>query len=68
MLKLIWYLISINIIFIILINNPSSQTTNSLTNQNKFFTFRSNQLLIEKFILISIIIFIIFTAILSTYT
>lgn len=62
-----WYLIDIIIIFLILVNNPSSINTNNLNNQNKFFTFRSNQLLVEKFILISIIIFIFFTAILSIY-
>ena len=67
MFKLIWYLINIILIFLILVNSPSNTYTNNLTNQNKFFSFRSSQLFIEKFILISIILFIVVTVILSSY-
>jgi len=67
MIKLIWYLVNISIISLILINNPTSINTNNFNSQNKFFSFKSNQLLTEKFILINIIIFIILTTVLSIY-
>nr|QCI04696.1 Preprotein-translocase subunit g [Apoglossum ruscifolium] len=67
MIKLFWYIVSILTIFFILVNNPSSNNVNNFINQNKFFTFSSNQLLIQRLIFFNIILFIVFTILCSIY-
>lgn len=67
MVKLIWYFISLLTIFLILFNSPSSNNINSFMNQNKFFNARSNQLLVQKLIVASVLLFIIFTILCSIY-
>nr|YP_009391261.1 preprotein-translocase subunit g [Dipterocladia arabiensis]ARW59405.1 preprotein-translocase subunit g [Dipterocladia arabiensis] len=67
MIKLIWYFISLLTILLILFNSPSSNSMNNFMSQNKFLNVRSNQMLIQKFIVVSILLFIIFTILCSIY-
>nr|YP_009397255.1 preprotein-translocase subunit g [Thuretia quercifolia]ARW66441.1 preprotein-translocase subunit g [Thuretia quercifolia] len=66
MFKIIWYLLNFVIILLILFNNPSSNSMNNFMGQNKFLTLRSNQVNIQRFIFFMVILFIFFTALLST--
>lgn len=67
MIKLFWYIVSFLTIFLILVNSPSNSGLSSFVDQNSLFTFRSNQFLIQKFIVISILMFMILTILCSIY-
>ena len=67
MLKLAWYIISVLTILLILLNSPSNNNVNSFGNQNKLFSMRSNQLLVQKFIILNVLLFIIFATLCSIY-
>lgn len=67
MIKLLLYLLSILIIFLILFNSPSSNNLNNFINQNKLLNFSSNQIFIQKIIFTMVILFIILNIIYSVY-
>nr|QCI06056.1 Preprotein-translocase subunit g [Delesseria sanguinea] len=67
MIKLVWYIVNFLTIFLILFNSPNNSSLNSFVDQNSMFTFRSNQFLIQKFIIISILVFVILTILCSIY-
>nr|YP_009392912.1 preprotein-translocase subunit g [Caloglossa intermedia]ARW61474.1 preprotein-translocase subunit g [Caloglossa intermedia] len=68
MIKFLLYLLSLFNIFLILFNNPASGNINNFGNQNRFLTFNSNQVFMQKIIFINVILFIAFNILYSVYT
>nr|YP_009392502.1 preprotein-translocase subunit g [Caloglossa monosticha]ARW61064.1 preprotein-translocase subunit g [Caloglossa monosticha] len=68
MIKLLLYFLSILSILLILFNNPSSSSVNNFSSQNKFLTFSSSQVYIQKIIFFCVILFIIFNVLCAVYT
>lgn len=67
MIKFFLYIVSFLIVFLILTNNPSSNNINNFMSRNKLLSFSSNQILIQKIISFSILIFFILTIIILVY-
>jgi len=61
MFKIVWYIFSLLIVFLILLNSPNSNSLNIISSQNRVFNFQSNKLLIQKIIGISVFIFLLLT-------
>jgi protein translocase SecG subunit len=67
-MKFLWYIISLVLIILVLINNPKSGGVSSLNRQNKLFTTnRKATSVIEVFTSLFIILFLLFTVVLSSY-
>lgn len=62
MLKIAWYLTSIFTVFLILSNNPNNMTNTSIN--NSIINFRSNKIWVQKLIVFSVVLFLIFTILL----
>nr|YP_009396014.1 preprotein-translocase subunit g [Dasya naccarioides]ARW65200.1 preprotein-translocase subunit g [Dasya naccarioides] len=65
MIKLAWYSVSLFTILLILFNSPNGNNINNFGNQNKLLGSRSNQLLVQKFIVLMILLFITLTILCS---
>ena len=62
MLKLLWYIISIVIIILVLINSPSSNNIGNMSNSNTIFSVtRSNQVKLQQIIFVFTVLFLICT-------
>lgn len=62
MLKLLWYIISMVIIVLILINSPSSNNIGNISSGNTLFSVtRSNQIKLQQMIFVFTILFLICT-------
>lgn len=67
-MKFLWYLISLVLIILILINNPKAEGLGNLSSQNQLFTTnRTATSFLEVMTWISIVIFLCFTVILTAY-
>lgn len=67
-MKFLWYLISLVLIILILINNPKAEGMRPLNSQNQMFTTnRTATNFLEIITWISILIFLCFTVILTAY-
>nr|YP_009394570.1 preprotein-translocase subunit g [Vertebrata thuyoides]ARW63132.1 preprotein-translocase subunit g [Vertebrata thuyoides] len=62
-IKLLWYFFSLLTIFLILISNPKTNGLNISGNQNKVLNFSSNQVVIQRLIFFSLLMFFTFTLI-----
>nr|YP_009392706.1 preprotein-translocase subunit g [Bostrychia tenella]ARW61268.1 preprotein-translocase subunit g [Bostrychia tenella] len=67
MINFLWYIFILLLIFFILINNPSSINLSNFSTQTKVMNFSSNQFLIQKFIVFSILMFFILTILRVVY-
>lgn len=62
-IKLLWYFSSLLTIFLILISNPKVNSLGSSTDQNKVLNFRSSQIVVQRLISFSVLMFFTFTLI-----
>jgi len=61
-MKLLWYITSILTIFLILINNPKTNSLSNFSNQNNLINFTSNdQSILRKIIIVNILFFLLLT-------
>jgi len=67
-MKLIWYLSSVVTIFLILVNNPKATSFGNINNQSQLFSYtKSTQLNIQVMTVIMVLIFLLFTIIITSH-